>query len=316
MLKISRRNVQIVLGILWLIDGCLQLQTKMFTSNFVSQVIQPAQAGQPFYIYDPIHLAVRVFLTHPAVFNSLIAITQAGIGLLILYRPTTKYGLWLSVLWGVFVWYFGEAAAGMFSAQSSLLLGLPGAALLYSVISLGVLPKAKKLVVDYWLAYVWVLIWAVGAVFQLLPAQNTVSNLKMMISNNAAGAPAWMASLDNRLADSLNHVGASAHMSSSMMMSNMPSGYLFIFALALLQLAIGLGVLFGKRLRAISIVCGILLSLAFWVVGQQLGGYFTGVMTDVGTAPLIVLLGLAIYSQPDIGLRLKNVYSRIEKALV
>ncbi|HEY1646182.1 MAG TPA: hypothetical protein VGF75_07535, partial [Candidatus Saccharimonadales bacterium] len=106
-LRISRRTVQIVIGCLWFLDGCFQLQPKMFTSSFVSGVIKPAQAGQPFYVYDPIKFGSHIFLMHPAIFNSLIAATQLGIGLLIIYKLTARYGLWLSAAYGLFVWFVG-----------------------------------------------------------------------------------------------------------------------------------------------------------------------------------------------------------------
>ncbi len=307
---ISRRKIQIVIGAFWFLDGCLQLQPKMFTSKFITQVVQPAQVGQPFYIYDPIHFGIKLFLTHPAVFNSLIVLVQMTIGLLILYKPSAKVGLWLSVAYGLFVWVMGEAAAGMFSGHSSLIVGLPGAALLYSLISLGVLSKGQddQKPADSWLAFIWALVWSVGAMFELLPAQNSMSMLKSMITANVSGAPRWLAYVDKHAASLLNHFGAST----SMNMGG-SSGYLYILVLALVMLAIGLGVFLGKNLRLATILLGIILSLIFWVVGQSLGDYYTGVMTDLQTAPLIILLAVAIIGQPDLKLKLNKVYLKLEK---
>lgn len=313
---ISRRKVQLALGLLWLLDGFLQLQPKMFTKDFVTQVISPAQSGQPFYFYDPIQFASKIFLLHPAIFNSFIAITQISIGLLILYKLTAKFGLWLSVIWGLFVWYIGEAAAGMFSGQSSLLMGLPGAALLYALIALAVLPRSQddKKWADSWLAFIWAALWILGAIFQLLPAQNSINSLKSMILANAIGAPGWLASLDIHSGNLLNHLGASQQMSGMAMSSS--AGYLPILLLSLIMFFIGIGVFLRRSFRLTAIILGILLSALFWFIGQGLGGYYTGVMTDVQTAPLLILAGLAIIGQPDLSYRLKDFYGKLERMLV
>ena len=43
-------------------------------------------------------------------------------------------------------------------------------------------------------------------------------------------------------------------------------------------------------LRRPALTLGLLLLAAFWVLGQGLGGVFTGVATDVNSAPLMALL--------------------------
>ena len=44
---INKRTLQIVLGLLWIIDAGLQFQPRMFGSDFVSMVIVPNASGQP-----------------------------------------------------------------------------------------------------------------------------------------------------------------------------------------------------------------------------------------------------------------------------
>ncbi|HTB49203.1 MAG TPA: hypothetical protein VK712_03915, partial [Verrucomicrobiae bacterium] len=61
-LKITKRHIQIALGLLWLLDGALQLQHQMFTSAFANNVIAPAGQGQLGIVSGPIHLAVRIIL--------------------------------------------------------------------------------------------------------------------------------------------------------------------------------------------------------------------------------------------------------------
>jgi hypothetical protein len=282
-MKVTKRQIQIALGLLWLLDGVLQLQHQMFTSAFANDVIKPAGQGQLGVVSGPIHLAVRVLLTHPAVFNAFFGGIQLLIGLLILNRRTVRLGLVLSVIWGLIIWYFGEGLGGLLTWQTSLLMGAPGAALLYSIISLAVMPDRNKQTETkrsaYWLPLVWAILWMGGAVLQLLPGQNTTANLSSMISGMTDGAPGWLAFLQNHTANLLNG-----------------KGLWVIIVLAAIQAFIGLLVLFPGKARKIAITAGIILSLIFWFVGQGLGEYYSGLATDPSTAPLFVLLGIAILS--------------------
>ena len=45
---------QVVLGLIWLLDGLLQFQPYMFGKTFITGVILPNAAGQPGVIASPI----------------------------------------------------------------------------------------------------------------------------------------------------------------------------------------------------------------------------------------------------------------------
>jgi hypothetical protein len=47
---LSQKLLRQILGVLWLIDGLLQLQPLMFTMNMVNKVLSPITAGQPGFI--------------------------------------------------------------------------------------------------------------------------------------------------------------------------------------------------------------------------------------------------------------------------
>ena len=332
MLKLTRRGVQIALGVLWLLDGALQLQHQMFTSSFANNVIAPAAEGQPLFVRGPMHFFIHVFLLHPAVFNALAAVTQLGLGALILWKRTVKIGLMASVAWSLFVWYIGEGLGGLASWRTLILMGAPGAALLYAVLALAAMPKkdkSKNKEEDnqpaYWLAVAWAALWVGGAIYQLLPGQNAVSDISGMISSMANGAPGWLVSLDNHIAQIINGFGTPTtsmtgiHMTAtqmSRMSTQAGSGYWFILLLATIQLCIGLGVFFVGVTRKIAIGLGILASLVFWVVGQALGRYFTGLATDPGSAPLFILLGISTLGVSGLDAKLAQLYKRIEIVLV
>src|SRR5947207_2622201 len=59
-LRVTRRGIRIVLGLLWVLDGLLQFQPAMLTPKFAVEVIAPAGAGQPGFIAGPAGEVVRV----------------------------------------------------------------------------------------------------------------------------------------------------------------------------------------------------------------------------------------------------------------
>jgi len=323
-LKITKRKIQTALGLLWLFDGLLQLQPQMFGSHFVSGVILPAAQGQPLFVTGPMHALIHIFLLHPALFNSLAALTQLSLGALILSKPTLKIGLIASIAWGLFVWSVGEAYGGIFSGHSLVLMGAPGAALLYVILALAAMPKDHDKKVSeppYWLTFVWAICWIGGAIYQLLPSQNTVSSLSSMIAGNGSGQPGWLASLDYHLGSLINGFGkplsSAVHMSAAQM-ATMPtegnSGYWFILLIATVMIFIGLAI-FYPRFRTVAVVLGIIVSLVFWVVGQSFGGIFTGLATDPSSAPLFVLLGLAVLSCGTARHNLHSFFKAVERTI-
>jgi len=327
---ITKRGVQIALGILWLLDGVLQLQHQMFTSAFVSQVIRPTESGQPTFVTGPINFGVHIFLLHPAIFNGLFALTQIAIGTLILWRKTLRQGLILSVLWGLIVWIFGEGYGGIFSGHTLLLMGAPGAALIYVLLSLAVLPKSDeknkdKSQIAYWIVFVWLVIWVGGGIYQLLPGQNSTMEQGTMIVGNADGAPTWLSKVDTKTGNFINNLGNKeatvttptqiankmnmtgtqmTHMTVIIYSSSSSNGYWFILLTAVLQCFIGIGALIVGSWRKTAIYLGIGLALVFWLVGENLGGYYTGFATDPNSGPLLILLGLAILGCKDLDKKL------------
>ena len=70
-------------------------------------------------------------------------------------------------------------------------------------------------------------------------------------------------------------------------------GETIAIALAIVSLAVAVGV--WTRLRLPALIVGIVVSLAYWVFGQSLGGpFWAGGGTDVNSGPLFVLLAAAL----------------------
>jgi len=277
--RITRRRIQVALGLLWLLDGLLQFQPAMFTREFATQVIAPAGVGQPGFVAGPLDEAVRITLHQPAVMDVGFGLIQLALGAGILFPRTARWALGASVGWALAVWYLGEGLGGLFGGGASLLTGAPGAALLYAVLALAVSPRRDPRAERpaRWVTVAWAAAWLGGAVLQLLPGVDTNATISMSLAMNASGAPAWFAAIDNHLSVLVPAYGAS-----------------ITIDLVVLQAFAGLGVLMGHRTRLAAVTVGIGLSLAYWVAGQDMGQFWSGIATDPNTAPLLVLLGVTV----------------------
>ena len=256
----SRRQVQMALGVLRILDGALQLQPFMFGRGFAEQVIAPAGDGQPRFVSSGVHWAADLVASAPVAWDPAFAAVQLVIGVGLLLPGTVRLALLASLAWSVGVPFFGEGLGGLASGHADLLTGAPGAVLLYAVLALGVWPppRVAHAAVDErpagWLPLAWAVVWVGGAVFQLLPGQNRVADVSDAISGDADGAPGWFAHLDHSVATRLTGLGVTA-----------------LVVLVVVQAAIGLAAIPPGVPRSAAGVAGIVVSAPFWVLGQSLG---------------------------------------------
>lgn len=278
--RVTRRGVEIVLGLLWVLDGLLQFQPTMLTTRFATQVIGPAAHG-PWFVSGPIREAARIIAQQPALFDTFFGVIQLALGAGILYHRTARWALGASVAWALSVWYLGEGLGGLFGSGASTMTGAPGAALLYAVLALIVSPwaggKAGGRRPARLAAMAWASLWVGGAVLQLLPGCDTNACLRMALAMNTSGAPAWFAAIGNHLSALVPSTGVS-----------------IVADLAALQAMVGLGALRPGRVRTAAVVAGIGLAAAYWVAGQDMGQFWSGISTDPNSGPLVALLGLAV----------------------
>jgi hypothetical protein len=278
--RVTRRGIQITLGGLWILNGMLQFQPAMLTRRFATQVIMPAGRGQPAFVSGPVGETARIILHQPAVTDVCFALIQVAIGVSMLHARTVRYALAASVAWALAVWYLGEGLGGLFGGDVSLLTGAPGSALLYAVLAIAVWPQPDQggggQRPARWAAAAWAVLWLGGAVLQVLPGRDTNASISASLAMNASGAPPWFAAIDSHLSALLPNGGVSIAVD-----------------LVVLQALTGLGVLMARRARPAALILGIAMSLVYWVAGQDMAQFWSGITTDPGTAPLVVLLGVA-----------------------
>jgi hypothetical protein len=279
---LTRRHLQIALGVLWLLDGALQAQPYMFTRGFGQQIIAPTGLGQPGFVSGPVHLGATIIAAHPVAWNVLFAGVQLLVGVGLLVRRTSRVALAASIAWALGVWYLGEGLSGLASGQASLLAGAPGSALLYAVLGAAAWPRAGRSdpVPASWLLPAWAFLWIAAAGYQLLPSQATGSAVAGWLTSSATAAPHWLARIDISLATWVTHHGALA-----------------VGVIAAVYLLIGIGGM-SRRSRPWALAAGLIVSIAIWVFGQDLGQLYSGRATDPNSAPLIALMAVVLLAGP------------------
>ena len=284
-LPITRRGLQIALGVIWLLDGGLQFQSFMYSHGFLKEVIEPTAMMQPAWIGDPIIWAAHLIAKDLTVWNTLFALTQVLIGLGLLFRPTVRPALLVSFGWAFVVWWFGEGFGMIPADMASPLTGAPGAVLLYALIGLLLWPTRDPdpppapagggLIGERAGRAVWSVLWLTATVLWCLSVNRTPNSISEALKTTSEGSMHWLASIQHSLAHSLHGDGET-----------------IAIVLAILSLAIAVGV--WTRLRRQALIVGALLSIVFWFLGQGLGELTSGKATDVNAGPLFVLLALTL----------------------
>lgn len=289
---LTRRRLQIALGLLWLLDGALQLQPYMFSPDFVANFLAMNAMDQPHLLGALISGTARFLLPHAAAWNALFAAIQLAIGAGILWRKTLRVALAASFVWTLGVWVVGEGLGSLLTGMATLVGGAPGAVLLYGLIGLLVWPTPRRRL-DTETAPVaaegplgeaggraiWAVLWIGGAILQVLPGPfPPYSVLSATIAMNESGEPTVLAHIDHFVAQLSTRIGNPLEL-----------------VLAILETLIGVQVLRGGRQLRVYLRAGIVLSLVFWVLGQNFGGILSGTATDPNAGPLYVLLALALY---------------------
>jgi hypothetical protein len=279
---------QVVFGLIWLLDGLLQLQPYMFGKTFITGVILPSAAGQPGIISTPITWIADLIEPHVVIFNAFAAAIQIAIGAGLLYRRTVKPALLVSFAWALGIWFSGEGLGMIFTGTANPLTGAPGAALLYIAAGLICWPRTTRphgrakirpydLLGEHGTRLAWASLWLGSAVLWLLPANSSANATHDAIAAVPSGA-GWLTSILDAAAKA-----TAGH------------GTTIAIVMSAISAAIGVAVL-RHPLAKPALILGIAISLVYWVIGQGLGGVFTGQATDIGTAPLMILIASLLYA--------------------
>lgn len=287
-----RRQVQIVLGGVWLLDAALQFQPFMFGRSFVTRIMEAGIPGNPGVVRASLRHVDHLVARHIGSFNTFFFVIQLVIAIGILLQPTIKPALVLSLAWALGVWYFGESAGGVFIGLTPV-MGFPGAVLLYGLIALYAWPTTGRdsaasvaesgLLGSRAPRVLWALLWAVSARTLLLANNRAPGALAEMVGGMSAGEPAWLRTLDLHLGNALNHHGTEVSL-----------------VLAALCSVVAVTILlprgrpsYGWLVKA-GLGVAVILAALFWV-GQNFGALFSGTGTDPNSGPLLVILAATLW---------------------
>jgi len=283
----ARRTLQILLGAVWLLDAALQFQPYMFSRAFITNIIDPAAAGDPAAVAAPITWSAQLMAQHIVAANALFAVIQLAIAAGLCYRRTVRPALAASIAWSVMVWWFGEGLGGILTGASPL-AGLPGAVILYALIALLVWPAGDDPgtarlaparqgplgpVVPRLL---WLTLWAEFAWYLLLPANRAPDAVSHAFTSMTIGPPGWVQIIQGGLAGLTAGRG------------------LAVSALLAALCALTASAIFADRLARPAIILACLLGLLFWAA-EGFGGIATGQATDPNTGPLLILLAACFW---------------------
>jgi hypothetical protein len=299
----TRRQLQIGLGLLWVLDAVLQCQSEMFTPDFYGNMLMMNMAAPPAWLWRLITDIEPTVVNHSFAVNVVAIVIQFASGLGLLWRRTAPWSLALSIPWAVIVWLFGEMGGGLFVEGGSALTGAPGAALVYAVLALllwprrpdngsaaadaGLLPRPAP-------SLAWMALWVGTAFLEGGYLNRSPMYAAQAMDNAALTGPGWLHSSGQAVG---GLVGT--------------DGGLFALCAGVVQAVVGLGILWPRTRRA-ALVAGGGLALFYAVVGQAFGGVFSnglGIMgsgaTDPGTGPVVILLALALWPRRPVPTRFR-----------
>jgi hypothetical protein len=299
---LTRRRLVMALGLLWVLDGALQLQPYMYGGDFALTLIDQTM-GSP----NPVTDFMRVLISftygsdpaHEAIFNTLAAAVQLVIGALLVMGRLERLVLVASFAWGLVPWLDGEGLGGMLYPQASMfIVGAPGAALVYSLLSLVLWPKkgaldgpaegpsptsaagpvaGEGLLGHLGACWGWATIWVGTGLLELEYSNWAPNAIAAQLRYDASVQPGWLAVVGR----------AAAHLAQG-------RGTAIAFGLLVAQVLVGVWAL-RPATRRLALLTGVVLSLLYWVVGQDFGGVFTGQGTDPNLGPVMVLFALALW---------------------
>jgi hypothetical protein len=287
----ARRSMQLALAAVWLLDAVLQLQPVMFTRTFGTQIISSVATGNPSIIARSILWSGQNIAAHAAVANAVFTAIQLLIALGIAWRPTVKGALAVSIAWSIAVWWIGEGLGGILTSGASPVTGAPGGVILYAILAVLLWPTgadsgeragrrslAANKLGALLAAACWAVFWALMAVFELMSAIRAPHAVADAISAMEDGEPGWLAAASRWGTSLMNEHGLAVGI-----------------ALAAVFALVAISVFLRASVSRAAIGVLVVVVLAIWVVGEGLGGLFSGSATDPNSAPLLVLIAMAYW---------------------
>lgn len=304
----TRTTVRYLLGGLWLLDGFLKLQPSLWTVRMVAGTTQSV-AGTAVdrlpWLTNLLVWASQIEARHVVLLTSVVAGIELVLGLLLITGWWLRAALTLSCLWALAIWAVGEGFGGLSTGSALMLTGAPGAALLYAVLALMVFPRRGSgastepasaggwLVSRKGLHFANAGLWFLAALLQLQPSVSGSLGIWRLYAGTGMMGGGILDGQPRPIAASLSWFVSFA----------LEHSLSLVLTMVIVQWLIGIGILVTRRASAVYVVIavGAAWSLLLWWLGGAFGSLFSGLATDVGAAPVSILLLLTLWpasSQP------------------
>lgn len=275
----------LVLATFWLLDAILQLQPFMFTAGpkgFGGMLASMGSANHG-WVARTITWNASIVSHHVVVSNTSFALIQLLIALGIIWAPTRKLALGASVIWALFVWWFGEGLGLILVGGATPLSGGPGAVLFYGLLAILLWPSegsdqpfvAARSVGPRAAKVIWAAVWVMLAVLAVVGRGRSPEALHALVGDLSAGQPAWLSWVDGHTAELL-----------------LRNGTALATVLGAVCLLIGACVWLPGPFTKLGLALAIVVFATIWVATQNFGGILLGGATDPNSGPLIILLAL------------------------
>src|SRR3984957_8512266 len=297
----ARRILRVGFGVLWVVDGFLQLQSSM-PLGLPTSLIQPPASSSPAWVQHIVTSGVNIWSLHPVQAAAASVWIQIGLGLWLLVAPRglwSRFGGLATVGWGLVVWVFGEAFGGIFAPGLTWLFGAPGAVLIYCVAGVLVALPDRR--------------WATPRTGRIVLTASGVFFIAMAVLQAWPGRGYWQGRLS-----ATNHVGTLAGMVAQMARTPQPGflaswvssfgrfdtahGWAVNLLVVIFVGGIGVALCTGRRRVVLpAVIAAVVFCLGDWVLVEDLG-FLGGNGTDpnsmVPTALVLVAGFVAMVRLP------------------
>lgn len=124
-----------ILGLIWLIDGILELLPG--TAGSFLPMVQQMAAGQPAPIHRLILWGYSVMLPYPIAWNDAVGAAEIAVGVALIIGLWPRLTLAASILLCIPLWIWGEAFGGILTGSATDIGALP----LYAFVAVLVWPR-------------------------------------------------------------------------------------------------------------------------------------------------------------------------------
>ena len=287
---LSKQLLRRILGTLWLIDGLLQLQPRMFTMDMITGIMAPIAQNQPASIAASLHWIIAVAAHNLILLNLLVALVQIALGLLLLTGYWVRGAVIASAVWALIVWYAGEGMNMLLTGQASVLTGAPGAVLFYPLLGFLIYPRKTSpqassegtMLSQVHFRRILAGFWAFAALLQLQPYWWQPGQISQTVSSMIG-----QGGFDGMLVDPIlkGFSALTVHI-------EVPLNIFLI--VSFLVLAIGLAIVKEDQLHPF-LIASLVVSFLIWWVAEGFGMIFTGMTTDFNSGLLLIVMVLACW---------------------